>query len=138
MGLFILKRLGVMILTALCLTFVVFWLTNLDPNLEKLAKTQGNSRMSDEAVVTYLENRGYSQALPIKYGEWIGLLPGYVITGTDGETRHAVRPEAHRLKMPPSSAAYCKANGASPPALKKTSARSSRSALDILPNSWAL
>jgi peptide/nickel transport system permease protein len=87
MGLFILKRLGVMILTALCLTFVVFWLTNLDPNLEKLAKTQGNSRMSDEAVVTYLENRGYSQALPIKYGEWIGLLPGYVITGSDGEVR---------------------------------------------------
>ncbi|MDO7705970.1 MAG: ABC transporter permease, partial [Loktanella sp.] len=87
MGLFILKRLGVMILTALCLTFVVFWLTNLDPNLEKLAKTQGNSRMSDEAVVTYLENRGYSQALPIKYGEWIGLLPGYVIVGSGGEVR---------------------------------------------------
>lgn len=87
MGLFILRRLGVMILTALCLTFVVFWLTNLPPNLEKLAKTQGNARMSDEAVVTYLENRGYAQALPIKYGQWIGLLPGYVITGTDGEVR---------------------------------------------------
>ena len=42
MGLFILRRLGVMILTALCLTFVVFFLTNLGPNLEKLAKTQGN------------------------------------------------------------------------------------------------
>ena len=34
MGLFILRRLGVMILTALCLTFIVFWLTNLFPNLE--------------------------------------------------------------------------------------------------------
>ena len=45
MGLFILRRLGVMILTALCLTFVVFFLTNLGPNLEKLAKTQGNNRM---------------------------------------------------------------------------------------------
>ena len=87
MGLFILRRLGVMILTALCLTFVVFWLTNLTPNLEKLAKTQGNARMSDEAVVTYLENRGYAQPLPIKYGQWIGLLPGYVIEGTDGEIR---------------------------------------------------
>jgi peptide/nickel transport system permease protein len=34
MGLFILRRVGVMILTALCLTFVVFFLTNLYPNLE--------------------------------------------------------------------------------------------------------
>ena len=87
MGLFILRRLGVMILTALCLTFIVFWLTNLAPNLEKLAKTQGNARMSDEAVVTWLGNRGYSQPLPVKYGQWLGVLPGYVIEGTDGEVR---------------------------------------------------
>jgi peptide/nickel transport system permease protein len=58
MGLFILRRLGVMLLTALCLTFIVFWLTNLYPNLEKLAKTQGNFRMSDEAVTSYLGDRG--------------------------------------------------------------------------------
>jgi peptide/nickel transport system permease protein len=87
MGLFILRRLGVMILTALCLTFIVFWLTNLAPNLEKLAKTQGNARMSDEAVVSWLENRGYSQALPVKYGQWLGVMPGYVIEGADGEVR---------------------------------------------------
>lgn len=85
MGLFILRRLGVMLLTALCLTFIVFWLTNLAPNLEKLAKTQGNARMSDEAVVTWLANRGYSQPLPMKYGQWLGVMPGYVIEGTDGE-----------------------------------------------------
>ncbi|MDP5084412.1 MAG: ABC transporter permease [Yoonia sp.] len=87
MGLFILRRLGIMVLTALCLTFIVFWLTNLAPNLEKLAKTQGNARMSDEAVVTWLANRGYSQPLPIKYGQWLGVLPGYVIEGTDGDVR---------------------------------------------------
>jgi len=87
MGLFILRRLGVMLLTALCLTFIVFWLTNLAPNLEKLAKTQGNARMSDEAVVTWLANRGYSQTLPIKYGQWLGVLPGYVIEGGDGQVR---------------------------------------------------
>ena len=87
MGLFILRRLGVMLLTALCLTFIVFWLTNLSPNLEKLAKTQGNARMSDEAVLTWLENRGYAQPLPVKYGQWLGVLPGYVIEGTDGEVR---------------------------------------------------
>ncbi|MDX8352041.1 ABC transporter permease [Cognatiyoonia sp. IB215182] len=87
MGLFILRRLGVMLLTALCLTFIVFWLTNLAPNLEKLAKTQGNARMSDEAVETWLANRGYSQPLPVKYGQWLGVVPGYVIEGTDGEIR---------------------------------------------------
>ncbi len=87
MGLFILRRFGVMILTALCLTFIVFWLTNLAPNLEKLAKTQGNARMSDEAVQTWLGNRGYLQPLPIKYGQWLGVVPGYVIEGTDGEVR---------------------------------------------------
>lgn len=84
---FILRRLGIMVLTALCLTFIVFWLTNLFPNLEKLAKTQGNFRMSDEAVLTYLGNNGYLQPLPVKYGQWLGVLPGYVIAGTDGQMR---------------------------------------------------
>ena len=87
MGLFILRRLGVMILTALCLTFIVFWLTNLSPNLEKLAKTQGNFRMSDEAVTSYLTNRGYTQSLPVKYGQWLGVLPGWEIEGSDGDLR---------------------------------------------------
>jgi peptide/nickel transport system permease protein len=87
MGLFILRRLGVMILTAICLTFIVFWLTNLTPNLEKLAKTQGNFRMSDSAVTSYLTNRGYKQALPNKYGQWLGVFPGYVIEGSDGQLR---------------------------------------------------
>ena len=35
---FLLKRLGVMVLTALCLTLIVFALVNLKPNLVKLAK----------------------------------------------------------------------------------------------------
>ena len=84
MGLFILRRLGVMLLTALCLTFIVFWLTNLYPNLEKLAKTQGNFRMSDEAVTSYLENRGYLQPLPVKFGQWLGVVPGWTRTTEDG------------------------------------------------------
>lgn len=87
MGLFILRRLGVMVLTAICLTFIVFWLTNLYPKLEVLAKTQGNFRMSDEAVISYLGNRGYTQALPVKYGQWLGVVPGYIIEGSDGEIR---------------------------------------------------
>ncbi|MFK7744018.1 MAG: ABC transporter permease [Roseobacter sp.] len=77
MGLFILRRLGVMLLTALCLTFIVFWLTNLYPNLEKLAKTQGNFRMSDEAVTSFLDKNGYLQPLPVKFGQWLGVMPGW-------------------------------------------------------------
>jgi len=85
MGLFILRRLGVMILTALCLTFVVFFLTNLGPNLEKLAKTQGNSRMSDAEVSQWLENRGYTRPLLVRYGEWLGVAPGWTREAADGE-----------------------------------------------------
>ena len=84
MGLFILRRLGVMLLTALCLTFIVFFLTNLYPNLEKLAKTQGNFRMSDEAVASWLGDRGYTDNTFVKYGRWLGVAPGWVTEGADG------------------------------------------------------
>jgi len=84
MGLFILRRLGVMLLTALCLTFVVFFLTNLAPNLEKLAKTQGNARMSDAEVTQWLDNRGYGRPLVVRYGEWLGLVPGWTREAPNG------------------------------------------------------
>lgn len=84
MGAFILRRVGVMILTALCLTLVVFFLTNLFPNLEKLAKTQGNARMTDEEVVSWLDRNGYGGPLLIRYGEWLGVMPGW--TREDAET----------------------------------------------------
>jgi peptide/nickel transport system permease protein len=77
MLIFLLRRLGVMLLTILCLTFIVFWLTNLSPNLERLAKTQANNRMTDEQVVTWLEARGYNRNVFVKYGEWMGLVPGW-------------------------------------------------------------
>ncbi len=85
MGLFLLRRSFVMILTALCLTFVVFFLTNLYPNLEKLAKTQGDMRMSDEQVASWLNRNGYLQPLPVKYGQWLGVLPGFVFETPDGD-----------------------------------------------------
>ena len=72
-----------MLLTAICLTFIVFFMTNLYPNLEKLAKTQGNFRMSDEEVASWLEKEGYLQPLPIKYGQWLGVLPGWTREGPD-------------------------------------------------------
>ncbi|MEX0284105.1 MAG: ABC transporter permease [Paracoccaceae bacterium] len=84
MGLFILRRTGVMLLTALCLTFVVFFLTNLYPNLEKLAKTQGNFRMSEEAVDSWLASNGYSQPMLTKYGQWLGVAPGWTLETEEG------------------------------------------------------
>lgn len=87
MGLFILRRVGVMILTALCLTFIVFVLTNLQPSLEKVAKTQGNVRMSDDEVTRWLADRGYDKPIPLRYGQWLGVLPGYVVELDDGTVR---------------------------------------------------
>ncbi len=84
MGLFILRRVGVMLVTALCLTFVVFFLTNLYPNLEKLGKTQGNVRMTDAQVESWLDRRGYLRPSLVKYGEWIGVLPGFTYTDDEG------------------------------------------------------
>ena len=76
-----------MLLTAICLTFIVFVMTNLYPNLEKLAKTQGNFRMSETEVASYLNDRGFSRPLTVKYGEWLGVVPAYRIEGRDGEVR---------------------------------------------------
>jgi len=99
MGMFILRRIGVMFLTALCLTFIVFWLTNLYPNLEKLAKSQGSFRMSEEQVVSWLEPRGYNQNLFKRYGEWLGVVPSMKTELEDGRVlgrcvRPAMDPEA--------------------------------------------
>jgi peptide/nickel transport system permease protein len=56
---FILRRLGVMVLTALALTFIVFYMTNLPPNLEKLAKSEGSVRMKDDAVDRWIVENGH-------------------------------------------------------------------------------
>lgn len=85
MGSFLLKRSGVMLLTALCLTLVVFFLTNLDPNLEKLTKTEGNMRMSDVEVESWLQNNGYRQPLLTRYGEWLGVVPGWTRKDEEGK-----------------------------------------------------
>ncbi|MGJ8583167.1 MAG: ABC transporter permease [Marinosulfonomonas sp.] len=87
MGLFILRRFAVILLSALCLTFVVFFLTNLEPNLEKVAIKQGNARMSDEQIASWLDRNGYHQPLFIKYGQWLGVLPGFVHTDAEGVTK---------------------------------------------------
>jgi len=84
MALFILRRIGVMALTALCMTFVVFLLTNLQPNLEKLAKTQAGSRITDAEVQSWLDRNGYGEPILSRYGQWLGVLPGSVATDAEG------------------------------------------------------
>ncbi|SPH17987.1 Glutathione transport system permease protein GsiC [Defluviimonas aquaemixtae] len=77
MLIFLLRRLLTMVLTALCLTFVVFFLTNLPPNLEKLAKTEAGSRITDEEVQSWLDKNGHGSPLLVRYGEWLGVVPGW-------------------------------------------------------------
>jgi peptide/nickel transport system permease protein len=62
----------VVVLTALCLTLIVFSLVNLKPNLVKLAKEQNNNRMSNEQVEVWLGQQGYKRPLLTRYGEWLG------------------------------------------------------------------
>ena len=104
MGSFLLKRSGVMLLTALCLTFIVFFLTNLEPNLEKLTKSEGNMRMTDVQVQSWLEKNGYRQPLIKRYGEWLGVAPGW--TSTDDEGRQTGRC-VKRAEDPDNPSKFC-------------------------------
>lgn len=100
MGIFIIKRLGVMTLTALCLTFVVFFMTNLFPNLEKLAKNQANNRMTDTQVVSWLTDRGYTQPVLVRYGEWLGVMPGFVNEKKGVKMGRCIDPKAPDAEAP--------------------------------------
>ncbi|MEL6479447.1 MAG: ABC transporter permease [Pseudomonadota bacterium] len=71
MLMFILRRIGTMLVTMIALTFIVFYLVNLPGNLEKLAKTEGNMRMTDAEVQVWLENEGFNRPFLIRYGEWL-------------------------------------------------------------------
>lgn len=71
MLIFILRRTGQMLATMLALTFIVFYMVNLPGNLEKLAKTEGNMRMTDEEVQGWLEKEGYLRPFLLRYGEWV-------------------------------------------------------------------
>ena len=84
MLLFLLRRIGVMLVTALCLTLVVFYLTNLPAKLETLAKTQAGSRMTDAQVTSWLDRNGYGSPVLVRYGEWLGIVPGWTREADDG------------------------------------------------------
>ena len=85
---FIIKRLFVILLTLLCLSFIVFSLVTIEPNLKKLALNQANMRMEEEAVQSWLEKNGYKRPLLVQYSEWLG----NAVTGNFGYSTHFKKP----------------------------------------------
>jgi len=75
-----------MLLSAFCITIIVFFLTNLQPNLEKIAKSEAGSRISDAEVASWLEKNGYAQPMLKRYGEWLGVVPSWIRTDDAGVT----------------------------------------------------
>lgn len=75
MSMFLLRRLATLVFSVLVLTFIVFFVTNLQPNLEKLAKTQASVRMSDAEVTQWLDQNGYGAPMMVRYGQWLGVAP---------------------------------------------------------------
>ena len=90
---FVARRLAVMVATMLALTFVVFTLVNLEPNLRKLALEQNNVRMSQDAVNIWLQEEGYRRPLIVRYGEWLG----NAVTGDLGYSTRFRKPVADIL-----------------------------------------
>ncbi len=61
-----------MVLTMLCLTLVVFFMVNLEPNLRKLSISQLDMRSSDEHIESWLVKNGYRDNFFVRYGRWLG------------------------------------------------------------------
>jgi peptide/nickel transport system permease protein len=75
MASFLARRLGVMLLTMLCLTLVVFYLVNLGPNLRKLAISQTEMHASDQELESWLVKNGYRRPFFERYAVWLGIWP---------------------------------------------------------------
>ncbi len=88
MLLFLFKRLIVLFLTLICLSFTVFSLVTIEPNLKKLALNQANMRMEEDEVQSWLEKNGYKRPLLVQYGEWLG----NAVTGDFGYSTHFRKP----------------------------------------------
>ena len=70
------------------MSFIVFTLVTIEPNLKKLALNQANMRMEEEAVQSWLEKHGYKRPLLVQYGEWLG----NAVTGDFGYSTHFRKP----------------------------------------------
>jgi peptide/nickel transport system permease protein len=71
---FLARRLGVMALTMFCLSLVVFFFVNLEPNLKKLAIFQTEMRASQQDLENWLQRNGYRDNFFVRYGRWIGVV----------------------------------------------------------------
>ena len=72
---FLARRLGAMLLTMVCLTLVVFYLVNLEPNLRKLAISQTEMHTPTEQLEAWLVEHGYRRPFLARYGAWLGVWP---------------------------------------------------------------
>ncbi|MGB3501383.1 MAG: ABC transporter permease [Mesorhizobium sp.] len=72
---FLLRRLGVMALTMICLTVIVFFMVSLEPNLKKLAISQTEARATQEQLDSWLDRNGYRQGFWTRYAQWLGVAP---------------------------------------------------------------
>jgi peptide/nickel transport system permease protein len=72
---FLARRLGVMLLTMICLTLMVFYLVNLEPNLRKLAISQTEMHATSEELESWLVKNGYRRPLLERYAVWLGVWP---------------------------------------------------------------
>lgn len=63
-----------MVITMLCLTMVVFYMVNLEPNLKKLSISQLDMRSSDEHIEQWLVKNGFRENFFVRYGQWLGVI----------------------------------------------------------------
>ena len=71
---FLARRLGIMVLTMFCLSLVVFFFVNLEPNLKRLAIFQTQQRASEQDIENWLTRNGYRDNFFVRYGRWIGVV----------------------------------------------------------------
>ena len=71
---FLARRLAVMLLTMFCLSLVVFFFVNLEPNLKRLAIFQTEMRASEADLEGWLVRNGYRDNFFVRYGRWIGVV----------------------------------------------------------------
>lgn len=85
---FLTRRFGVMALTMFCLSLVVFFFVNLEPNLKRLAILQTNQRASQQDLDKWLGRNGYRDNFFVRYGRWIGVVKQQPVV--DSETGQIV------------------------------------------------
>lgn len=69
---FLIRRTGLMLLTAFFLTLIVFFLMNMRPNLEILARTELGNLTPQVEVDNWIDTQILNTPLITRYGVWLG------------------------------------------------------------------